>query len=62
MNHSHLLSAKRQLSRSKTLVIAGTFPDLIQNSFCEEDFVVTGYAGEFINAISSVAYGTVAPP
>jgi hypothetical protein len=31
-------------------------------SFCEEDFVVTGYAGEFVNAISSVAYGNIWSP
>jgi hypothetical protein len=30
-------------------------------SFCEEDFVVTGYAGEFVNAISSVAYSNARP-
>lgn len=27
-----------------------------KSNFCEEDFVVTGYAGELVNAISSVAY------
>lgn len=55
--HFRQLSARSQPSPSKQFGLLGTLRWLICLSFCEEDFVVTGYAGEFINAISSVAYG-----
>lgn len=29
----------------------------LSNSFCEEDYVVTFYLAEFINALTNIAYG-----